>query len=71
MLLATSLVAVALPISASVVRTFTVHLQESGMQPTVMANIAAHIVGTLLAHYISVHLPMRSAAIATHYESHT
>ena len=66
MLLATSLVAVAQLISASVVWTFAVHIQESGMTPTVMATIVSLSGGALLANIISVILLMMEAAMLRH-----
>jgi len=66
MLLATSLAAVAQLISASVVWTFAVHIQESGMTPTVMATIVSLSGGALLANIISVILLMMEAAMLRH-----
>ncbi|MDH5387890.1 MAG: DUF6394 family protein [Gammaproteobacteria bacterium] len=66
MLLATSLVAVAQLISASVVWTFAVHVQETGMTPTVMATIVSLSGGALLANIISVILLMIEAAMLRH-----
>lgn len=66
MLLATSLVAVAQLISASVVWTFAVHIQETGMTPTVMATIVSLSGGAFLANIISVILLMIEAAMLRH-----
>ena len=66
MLLATSLVAVAQLISASVVWTFAVHVQETGLTPTVMATIVSLSGGALLANVISVILLMIEAAMLRH-----
>ncbi|MCK5003227.1 MAG: hypothetical protein KAS57_09390 [Gammaproteobacteria bacterium] len=66
MLLATSLVAVAQLISASVVWTFAVHVQETGMTPTVMATIVSLSGGAFLANIISVILLMIEAAMLRH-----
>ena len=66
MLLAASLVAVAQLISASVVWTFAVHVQETGMTPTVMATIVSLSGGALLANIISVILLMIEAAMLRH-----
>ncbi|MFC1589670.1 DUF6394 family protein [Pseudomonadota bacterium] len=66
MLLATSLVAVAQLISASVVWTFAVHVQETGMTPTVMATIVSLSGGAFLANIISVILLMMEAAMLRH-----
>ncbi len=66
MLLATSLVAVVQLISASVVWTFTVHIQETGMTPTAMATIVSLSGGAFLANIISVILLMIEAAMLRH-----
>jgi hypothetical protein len=66
MLLATSLVAVVQLISASAVWTFAVHIQETGMTPTVMATIVSLSGGALLANIISVILLMIEAAMLRH-----
>lgn len=66
MLLATSLVAVAQLISASVVWTFVVHIQETGMTPTAMATIVSLSGGAFLANVISVIILMIEAAMLRH-----
>lgn len=66
MLLATSLVAVVQLISASVVWTFAVHIQETGMTPTAMATIVSLSGGAFLANIISVILLMIEAAMLRH-----
>ena len=66
MLLATSLVAVVQLISASVVWTFTVHIQETGMTPTAMATIVSLSGGAFVANIISVILLMIEAAMLRH-----
>ena len=66
MLLATSLVAVAQLISASVVWTFVVHVQETGMTPTAMATIVSLSGGAFLANVISVIILMIEAAMLRH-----
>lgn len=54
MLLATSLVAMVQLISASLVWTFAVHVQETGLTPSVMATIVSLSGGAVLANVISV-----------------
>lgn len=66
MLLATSLVAVAQLISASIVWTFAVHVQETGLTPTVVATIVSLSGGAFLANIISVILLMIEAAMLRH-----
>jgi len=66
MLLATSLVAVAQLISASIVWTFVVHVQETGMTPTAMATIVSLSGGAFLANVISVIILMIEAAMLRH-----
>ena len=66
MLLATSLVAVAQLISASVVWTFVVHVQETGMTPTAMATIVSLSGGAFLANVISVVILTIEAAMLRH-----
>lgn len=66
MLLATSLVAVVQLISASVVWTFVVHIQETGMTTTAMATIVSLSGGAFLANIISVILLMIEAAMLRH-----
>ena len=66
MLLATSLVAVVQLISASVVWTFAVHIQETGMTPTAMATIVSLSGGAFVANIISVILLMIEAAMLRH-----
>lgn len=58
MLLASSLVAVVQLVSASVVWTFAIHIQQVGLTPTVMATIISLSGGALLANIISVILLM-------------
>ncbi len=62
MLLATSLVAVVQLISASIVWTYVVHIQETGMTATAMATIVSLSGGAFLANIISVILLMMEAA---------
>ena len=66
MLLASSLVAVAQLISASIVWTFAVHIQDTGLTPTVMATIVSLSGGAFLANIISVILLMIEAAMLRH-----
>jgi len=66
MLLATSLVAVVQLISASIVWTFVVHVQETGMTATAMATIVSLSGGAFLANIISVILLMMEAAMLRH-----
>lgn len=63
MLLASSLVAVVQLVSASVVWTFAVHIQQVGLTPTVMATIISLSGGALLANIISVILLMMETAM--------
>ena len=63
MLLATSLVAVVQLISASIVWTVAVHVQETGLTPTVMSTIVSLSGGAMLANIISVILLMIEAAM--------
>ena len=58
MLLATSLVAVVQLISAALVWTFAVHVQETGMTPSIMVTIVSLSGGAVLANIISVILLM-------------
>ena len=66
MLLATSLVAVVQLISASIVWTFAVHIQDTGLTPSVMATIVSLSGGAALANIISVILLMIEAAMLRH-----
>lgn len=58
MLLATSLVALVQLISAAIVWTFAVHIQETGLTPSVTATIVSLSGGAVLANIISVILLM-------------
>ena len=58
MLLATSLVAVVQLISAALVWTFAVHVQQTGLTPAVMVTIVSLSGGAVLANIISVILLM-------------
>ncbi|NOQ69441.1 MAG: hypothetical protein GQ573_04985 [Gammaproteobacteria bacterium] len=58
MLLATSLVAVVQLISAALVWTFAVHVQETGLTPSIMVTIVSLSGGAVLANIISVILLM-------------
>jgi len=66
MLLATSLVAVVQLISATIVWTIAVHVQETGLTPAVMSTIVALSGGAMLANIISVILLMIEAAMLRH-----
>ena len=66
MLLATSLVAVVQLISATIVWTFAVHVQETGLTPDVMSMIVSLSGGAMLANIISVILLMIEAAMLRH-----
>ncbi|MDT8451761.1 MAG: DUF6394 family protein [Gammaproteobacteria bacterium] len=63
MLLASSLVAVVQLISAVLVWTFAVHIQQVGLTPAVMATIISLSGGALLANIISVILLMMETAM--------
>lgn len=63
MLLASSLVAVVQLISAALVWTFAVHIQQVGLTPAVMATIISLSGGALLANIISVILLMMETAM--------
>jgi hypothetical protein len=58
MLLATSLVALVQLISAAIVWTFAIHIQETGLTPPVMVTIVSLSGGAVLANIISVILLM-------------
>ena len=58
MLLATSLVALVQLISAALVWTFAVHVQETGLTPSVVVTIVSLSGGAVLANIISVILLM-------------
>ncbi|MGD2053568.1 MAG: DUF6394 family protein [Gammaproteobacteria bacterium] len=66
MLLATSLVAVVQLISATIVWTVAVHVQETGLTPGVMSTIVSLSGGAMLANIISVILLMIEAAMLRH-----
>jgi len=66
MLLATSLVAMVQLISASLVWTVAVHIQQIGLTPAVMATIVSLSGGALLANIVSVVLLMIDAALLRH-----
>ena len=66
MLLATSLVAVVQLISATIVWTVAVHVQETGLTPDVMSIIVSLGGGAMLANIISVILLMIEAAMLRH-----
>lgn len=63
MMLATSLVALVQLISATVVWTFAVHVQETGLTPAIMATIVSLSGGAVLANIISVILLMIETTI--------
>ena len=58
MLLATSLVAVVQLISAALVWTFAVHVQDTGLTPSIMVTIVSLSGGAVMANIISVILLM-------------
>lgn len=62
MLLATSLVAVVQLVSASLVWTFAVHIQQTGLTPAALSTIVSLSGGAVLANIISVILLMIEAA---------
>jgi len=66
MLLATSLVAVVQLVSATIVWTVAVHVQETGLTPDVMSMIVSLSGGAMLANIISVILLMIEAAMLRH-----
>ena len=66
MLLASGLVAVAQLISASIVWTVAVYVQETGLTPAVMSTIVSLSGGAMLANIISVILLMIEAAMLRH-----
>ena len=66
MLLATGLVAVVQLISATIVWTVAVHVQETGLTPAVMSTIVSLSGGAMLANIISVILLMIEAAMLRH-----
>jgi hypothetical protein len=66
MLLATSLVAVVQLISATIVWTVAVHVQDTGLTPGVMSTIVSLSGGAMLANIISVILLMIEAAMLRH-----
>jgi hypothetical protein len=66
MLLATGLVAVVQLISATIVWTVAVHVQETGLTPGVMSTIVSLSGGAMLANIISVILLMIEAAMLRH-----
>lgn len=66
MLLATGLVAVVQLVSASIVWTFAVHIQGTGLTPSVVSTIVSLSGGAVLANIISVILLMIEAAKLRH-----
>lgn len=66
MLLATSLVAVVQLVSAAIVWTFAVHIQETGLTPSALSTIVSLSGGAVLANIISVILLMIEAAMLRH-----
>ena len=66
MLLATSFVAVVQLISAAIVWTVAVHVQETGLTPEVMSTVVSLSGGAMLANIISVILLMIEAAMLRH-----
>ena len=66
MLLATGLVAVVQLISATIVWTVAVHVQDTGLTPAVMSTIVSLSGGAMLANIISVILLMIEAAMLRH-----
>lgn len=58
MLLATSLVALVQLVSAAIVWTFAVHVQQTGLTPTIVVTIVSLSGGAVLANIISVILLM-------------
>ncbi len=66
MLMATGLVAIVQLISASIVWSVAVHVQETGLTPAVMSTIVSLSGGAMLANIISVILLMIEAAMLRH-----
>ena len=66
MLLATSFVAVVQLVSATIVWTVAVHVQETGLTPAVMSTVVSLAGGAMLANIISVILLMIEAAMLRH-----
>ena len=66
MLLATSLVAMVQLISAALVWTFAVHINDTGLTPSAVATIVSLSGGAVLANIISVILLMIEAAMLRH-----
>ena len=66
MLLATSLVAMVQLISATLVWTFAVHINDTGLTPSAVATIVSLSGGAVLANIISVILLMIEAAMLRH-----
>lgn len=66
MLLATSLVALVQLISAAIVWTFAVHVQETGLTPSIMVTIVSLSGGAVLANIISVILLMIETTMLRH-----
>ena len=66
MLLATSFVAVVQLVSATLVWTVAVHVQETGLTPAVMSTVVSLAGGAMLANIISVILLMIEAAMLRH-----
>jgi hypothetical protein len=63
MMLATSLVALVQLVSAALVWTFAIHVQETGLTPSTMATIVSLSGGAVLANIISVILLMIETTI--------
>jgi len=63
MMLATSLVALVQLVSAALVWTFAVHVQETGLTPSTMATIVSLSGGAVLANIVSVILLMIETTI--------
>lgn len=66
MLLATSFVAVAQLISAAIVWTFAVHVQETGLTPSAMATIVSLSGGAVVANIVSVILLTIESSMLRH-----
>jgi len=66
MLLATSLVALVQLISASIVWTFAIHVNMTGLTPDIMSTIVALSGGAMVANIISVVLLMIETAMMRH-----
>ncbi len=66
MLLATSLVAVVQLLSAAIVWTYAVHIQQTGLTPAIVATIVSLSGGAVFANIISVIILMIEAAMLRH-----